>query len=121
MRMSGIRSQDSPDVLKAGASRFRISMCRRLNQAEVAAFSTIEDIYPRAPRVEKNEKLPMRHFQLQDRFIHKHRFDWKTFGPDDSMFLMFVLVGRLGMQDLLVQVLHDVFSRPVVLPETRLL
>ena len=40
----------------------------------------------------------MRHFQLQDRFIHKHRLDRKTFGPDDSMFLMLVLFGRLHPQ-----------------------
>jgi hypothetical protein len=63
----------------------------------------------------------MRHFQLQDRFIHKHRLDRKTFGPDDSMFLMLVLFGRLGMQDLLVEVLHDVFSRPMFSHETRLI
>ena len=95
-------------------------MRTRLNQAEVTALPTVEDVYSHAPRIQKNKKLPMRHFQLQDRFIHKHRLDRKTFGPDDSMFVMLVLFGRLGMQDLFVEVLHDVFSRPMFSHETRL-
>ena len=37
------------------------------------------------------------------------------------MFLMLVLFGRLGMQDLLVQELHNVFSRPMFSHETRLI
>ena len=37
------------------------------------------------------------------------------------MFLMLVLFGRLGMQHLLVEVLHDVFSRPMFSHETRLI
>ena len=61
----------------------------------------------------------MRHFQLQDRLIHEHRFDRKTLGPDDDMLLMLVIFGRLGMQNLFVEVLDDVFSRTVFAHETR--
>ena len=43
---------------------------------------------------------------MQDRLIHKHRLDRKPFGPDDGVFLMLVIFSRLGIQHLLVEVLH---------------
>lgn len=51
------------------------SVRRRLNQAEIAALAAVEDVDARAPGVEENEKLAVRHFELEHRFVDEHRFD----------------------------------------------
>src|SRR5205085_11565411 len=91
----------------------------RFDQSEIAAAATVKNVHAGAPGIEKNEELPVRHFELQNGLVHEHRFDGQPFGPDDGVPVILVFLDRLGMQHLFLEMLHDVFSRSMFSHQAR--
>ncbi len=93
----------------------------RLDQAEVAALSAIENVHPGASGIQENEKLAVRHLELEHGLVDEHRFNRKALRPDDGMLVVLFLLGRLGMQHMLVEMLDDILCADGVCASDRVL
>src|ERR1043166_9306875 len=105
-----------------GGSQYQNKLTRcRLDQTEFPCPATIQNIHMRAARIAENKKLSMGHFQLQNRFVDKHRLDLISFRPNNAVLRMLVFFHWFWMKHMFVEMFNHILARTVFAHQSRLI